>query len=243
MNAQILEFDTNLAGFKVAKILPSKLDELGLSNLLAELKQQDVRLVYWLIDSNDAQANQAAINNHGLLVSQQVAYLTDLTSLNYESRHDDTEKHPVELYQDSQVSHELEQLALAAGSYSRFKMDSKLPQELFFKLYHEWIKRSVNKSYASDIITIKDHDKIVAMTTLGAKNNRGDIGLLAVDANFRGKNFGTKMVVAAQLYFISQGFTLAQVVTQGANTPARHLYEKCGFKSEKSENCYHFWLS
>ena len=81
MKAQILEFDTNLAGFKVAKILPSKLDELALINLLAELKQQNTRLVYWLADSNDVASNQAAINNHGLLASQHVTYLIDLVSL------------------------------------------------------------------------------------------------------------------------------------------------------------------
>lgn len=272
MNTQILEFDTNLAGFKVAKIYASRLNELALGNLLVELEQQDVRLVYWLADSDDCASNQAAIDKNGFLASQHVTYLIDLTSLNFDelglvaagfslrlseeaqaktsgyhgkkicSCHDLEQKYPVEFYQDNQVSPELEQLALAAGGYSHFRMDPKFPRELFFKIYHEWIKNSVNKSVASDIIAIKDHDKVVAMTTLGAKNNRGDIGLLAVDANFRGKNFGTKIVVAAQMYFISQGFTLAQVVTQVDNTPARRLYEKCGFRPEKLENFYHFWL-
>ena len=247
MNAQVLEFDTHLAGFKIARILPSRLDELALSNLLAELKQQDVHLVYWLADGDDVKTNQAAANNHGFLASQHVTYLVDLVSLNFDEKEFVTiypalQKYPVEFYQDNQVSPELEQLALAAGSYSHFKMDPKFPQELFFKIYHEWIKNSVNKSIARDIIAIKDQDKVVAMTTLGVKNNRGDIGLLAVAANFRGKNFGTRIVTAAQLYFISQGFTLAQVVTQVVNAPARCLYEKCGFKPEKFENFYHFWL-
>ena len=270
---QILEFDTNLAGFKVAKILLSRLGESELHDVFTELKQQNVRLVYWLADSDDAISNQAAINHQGFLASQHVTYLLDLTSLNFdvliekepslrallakqskealwiaaphkqhEARNDEIEQYPVKFYQNNQVSAELEQLALAAGSYSHFKMDPKFPQELFFKIYHEWIKNSVNKSVASDIVIIKDHDKVVAMATLGTKNKRGDIGLLAVDANFRGKNFGTKIVTAAQLYFISQGVALAQVVTQVANTPARHLYEKCGFKPEKFENFYHFWL-
>jgi len=272
MNVQILEFDTNLAGFKVAKILPSRVNELELSKLLAELKQQNVRLVYWLADSNDTPSNQAAINNHGFLASQHITYLIDLATLDldklnmvaagfslrffkesqtkvcgYRSLEEKIsyyleEKYPVEFYQDQQVSPELEQLAFEPGNYSHFKMDPKFPQELFFKIYHEWIKNSVNKSVASDIIVIKDHNKVVAMTTLGTKNNRGDIGLLAVNVNFRGKNFGTKIVTAAQLYFISQGFKLAQVVTQVTNTPARHLYEKCGFKPERFDNFYHFWL-
>lgn len=281
MNAQILEFDTNLAGFKVAKILPSRLSEFALGNLLNELRQQDVRLVYWLADSDDFVSNQAAINNHGFLASKHVTYLIDLASLDpaeltekkpslraifakqskkalkklncrevvestvitaFHNNDDDEEKYPVEFYQDKQVSPELEQLAFEPGNYSHFKMDPKFPQELFFKIYHEWIKNSVNKSIASNIIVIKNHDKVVAMTTLGTKNNRGDIGLLAVDTNFRDKNFGTKIVTAAQLYFISQGLELAQVVTQATNTPARHLYEKCGFKPERFDNFYHFWL-
>lgn len=247
MNAQLLEFDTNLAGFKIAKILPSRLDDTALSNVLTELKQQNTRLVFWLADSNDLESNQAAINYHGFLASQRITYLINLTSLDNDkikncSCYDLEEKYSIELYQDQQVSAELEQLALAAGSYSHFKIDPKFPQELFLKIYQEWIKNSVNKSIASDIIIIKNHGVVVAMATVGIKNQRGDIGLLAVDANFRGKNFGTKIVTAAQLYFSSQGFELAQVLTQATNIPARHLYEKCGFKSEKLENFYHFWL-
>jgi dTDP-4-amino-4,6-dideoxy-D-galactose acyltransferase len=264
INTQILTFDTNLAGFKVAKILPSRLSEAELRDTLTELKQQDVCLVYWLADSDDAESNQAAITARGFLASQHVTYLIKLTSLDLDKLnavaagfslrlleeaqakacdyHSSEEQYPVEFYQDQKVSAELEQLAFAAGGYSHFKMDPKFPRELFFKIYHEWIKNSVNKSIANDIIIIKDQDRVVAMTTLGTKNNRGDIGLLAVDANFRGKNFGTKIVTAAQLYFITQGFELAQVVTQVVNTSARRLYEKCGFKPEKFENFYHFWL-
>lgn len=251
MDTQILAFDTQLAGFKVAKILPTRLTASALSNLLTELKQQDVRLVYWLADSDDYAANQAAIAHHGVLASQHITYLVELLSLNPEhlialapplSTTPTPASHQVTLYQDDQVSYELEQLAFAAGGYSHFQMDANFPHELFIKIYQEWIKNSVNKSYARDVIVIKKAEQVIAMATLGVKNDRGDIGLLAVDAKFRGKNLGTKIVAAAEWYFITQGFTLAQVVTQVANLPARRLYEKCGFKPEKCENFYHFWL-
>jgi Acetyltransferases len=133
-------------------------------------------------------------------------------------------------------------LAFQAGLYCRFNTDPNLPQTWFLKIYSKWIENSVNGSIATRVIVIRHDNKIIGMATLGTKNARGDIGLLAVNPNFRGKKLGTKLVYAAQAYFIEQGFSRAQVVTQKINLLACKLYEKCGFHQEKIENFYHFWL-
>ena len=80
------------------------------------------------------------------------------------------------------------------------------------------------------------------MVTLGNKNGKGDIGLLAVGADYRGRNYGRILVQAAQKWFLTNGYQEGQVITQGDNYPAYHLYEKCGYSVEKVEYFYHFWL-
>jgi dTDP-4-amino-4,6-dideoxy-D-galactose acyltransferase len=80
------------------------------------------------------------------------------------------------------------------------------------------------------------------MATLGDKNERGDIGLLAVAADKRGQGLGIQIVNGALQEFKAKGYELAQVVTQQDNIPACRLYERCGFTVEKVENFYHFWL-
>lgn len=238
MNYTLLEFDTKISGFKVAKILSPRLSLVELKTTINKLREQNVKLIFWPADSADEISNQAALRLGGFLGSKQITYLLDLRRLKLVAINDDG----IAEYKEKTASPELEKLALLAGTYSHFKTDPNFSEEIFHKLYHAWIENSVNRSIANKIIVIRHENKIVAMITLGEKNNRGDIGLLAVDPNFRGKNFGTKLVRAAQAYFIEAGFYIAQVVTQKANIPACSLYEKCDFHKEKIENFYHFWL-
>lgn len=238
MNYQLLEFDSKLFGFKTAKILLSRLSFVDLQLVLDKLRKQNVRLVYWPADSCDEISQQAAKKIKGFLGSEQITYLIDLKKLSESPQISSKIKN----YTEKKSNLELEELAFLAGTYSHFKTDPRFPKELFFKLYRAWIENSVNGAIATQVLVVRDDDKIVGMITLGIKNNRGDIGLLAVDPNYRNQKFGTKLVRAAQAYFINQGLSEAQVVTQKADIPACHLYEKCGFQIEKIENFYHFWL-
>jgi dTDP-4-amino-4,6-dideoxy-D-galactose acyltransferase len=240
MDFQIVELDTKLFGFKVAKILSPQLSFIKLQTILDELYKQNTRLIYWPSDSTDTKSQQAANKLNGVLGSEHVTYLLDLKTLDLSP----LVAPEIEIYEhkSASIAIELEQLAIQAGTYSHFNTDPNFPKELFLKLYHVWIENSVNGSVASRVLVIRNNKIIVGMATLGTKNNRGDIGLLAVDAGFRGKNLGVKLVHAAQAYFIEVGFSQAQVVTQKANVPACCFYEKCNFYQEKVENFYHFWL-
>ena len=80
------------------------------------------------------------------------------------------------------------------------------------------------------------------LLTLGEKNGRADIGLLAVDAAVRGQRIGQQLVAAAHVQALAWGYTTLQVVTQGDNFPACRFYEKCGFTPESVEHIYHLWL-
>ncbi|MEI8054723.1 MAG: GNAT family N-acetyltransferase [bacterium] len=236
MDYKLLELDTELFGFKVAKILSPQLSFIKTQTILNELRKQKIRLVYWPSDSTDEKSQQAAKKLEGIFGSEHITYLLDLKTLN------PLQSVAPEIEVCEHIEIELEQLAIQAGTYSHFNTDPNFPKELFLKLYHVWIENSINGSIASRVLIIRNNNKIVGMVTLGTKNSRGDIGLLAINANFRGKNFGTKLVRAAQTYFIESGFSHAQVVTQKANIPACRLYEKCNFHQEKIENFYHFWL-
>ncbi|MCG6533248.1 MAG: GNAT family N-acetyltransferase, partial [Syntrophales bacterium LBB04] len=71
----------------------------------------------------------------------------------------------------------------------------------------------------------------------------GDIGLFAVDAAMRRKNLGVSLVHTAQEWAHRRGLKSAQVVTQEKNVAACRLYEKCGYRIDKVEFFYHFWIS
>lgn len=237
MSFELLNFDSNLFGFRVAKILAPSLAASQLAMLLQTLRSLEVHLVYWQSNQNDEGSRHAAEQFHGFLASNQITYVINLNQIL------PPPVFPEVLYYDETLpSPEMYVLAEKIGKLSRFGVDNMLPDELMRRMYHAWIENSVNRSIAQETLVIKKSTQIIAMATLGEKNHRGDLGLVAVDKNHLRKQFGSKLIYTALRYFIFHGYEAAQVVTQQANLSARGLYEKCGFSVEKMDSLYHFWI-
>jgi dTDP-4-amino-4,6-dideoxy-D-galactose acyltransferase len=237
---EFLDFDTQLFGFKVARLLKHRLTLEELQQLLSDLKKQNVRLVYWATDPTDEKTQQAARALQGTLVDRKVTYVVTLKDLDC-STLEKNQKLTKE-YQPSMSLEELEALAIQVGERSRFGVDPKMPRDCMEKMYREWIHNSVNHTLARHVLVIEQDHHLAGMITLGEKNNRGDIGLIATSEAARGRGLGKVLVQAAQAQFIKEGYTQSQVVTQQANVAACHLYERCGYTLERVEHFYHFWI-
>ncbi len=235
---QLLNWDSEIFECGVAKILPERLEEKELRATLEQLKKQNIKLVYWASDSQDISSQQAARICNGFLADKKVTYLMSLSNYHNVKLADDL----IHEYKEATPSAVLEMLALESGMYSRFKADPNISDAIFEKIYKLWVANSVNKQVALSVLVAKKDQQLAGMVTLGDKNKRGDIGLLAVHPEYRGLSIGSALVYAAQQWFIAHDFKESQVVTQLDNKPACALYEKCGYSIEKTENFYHFWL-
>lgn len=264
IEAKILDFDSKLFDFKVAKILTPKLTTLELQATLMELCGAGVHLVYWASDAKDEGSQEAAKKLQGFLCSRQITYVIDLQNLPTKIEMPEE----VELYTDKDPNIDLETLAFYTGAFSHFKIDPKFPSHLFFKLYKTWIVNSTNGQLADAILVVRRKDQIAGMITIAmerksggsnatlnpnkfsglaqvAPSNKGgvgSIGLFAVYPEYRGQNIGTHLMQAAQINFVRAHLTTAQIVTQGANKVGCGFLEKCGYEVGKVENFYHFWL-
>lgn len=234
---KVLDWDSTLFGIPVALIPQPRLTAEELAGIIADLKQQRIRLVYWPADGEMDPAVVRPLG--GLFVGRKVTLaidfrLADGGPLALAAK--------VEPFTDAMSATDLEDLAVQSGAYSRFSLDPHFPREKMVSLYQTWIRRSVRKEIAFEVLVIRDAGKIAAMITLGDKNGRGDIGLLAVDAAYRGRKYGETIVRAAQRCFRARGYESGQVATQAENIAACRLYTKCGYAMEKVEYYYHFWL-
>ena len=237
MKYQMLEWDTVFFGINVARIEGAYISLQKLEHILSDLKQKNVKLVYW---PSDLKLNQEVINNlGGQLVDIKTTFTVALKRLNLDNF---IPTNIIVPYSLSMPITEIEDLAIQSGEYSRFAIDQHFPNQKFEALYKNWISQSLNKNIADEVLIIQDSDHIVGMITLGEKNGRGDIGLIAINQNHRGKKYGEKLVRAAQKWLIKNDFEIGQVITQGNNIPACNLYKKCGYSMEKVEYYYHFWL-
>lgn len=236
---EMLDWDSGFFGFKVARILPERLQAAELQAVLAELERADVTLAYWACHPDDQGSQQAALLSGGFLADRKVTYCIDAETMR--ERAVAATGSPVERYLDEVTTPELEELALQAGIYSRFRVDPRMPRDKFEGLYRLWIRNSVNGRIADQVLVARETGKIVGMVTVGRKGERADIGLVAVDASMRGRNLGGALVQSAQQWALENGFKIAQVVTQGENLAACRLYEKWGYQVDSVRNIYHFW--
>lgn len=237
MRYQILDWDSDFFGVKVARITQPNINVHELSDILSELKHERVRFVYW---SSDRECENTVVNNLcGNLTDMKTTFAIDLSSLSFDKSFPTD---IVESYTQSMPIADIENLAIQSGEYSRFSVDPNISREKFVALYKIWINRSLYKEIAAEVLVIREGDQIAGMVTLGEKNGRGDIGLIGVDSNYRRKKYGEKLVHAAQRWFLTNGYKCGQVVTQGFNIPACNLYKKCGYFVENVEYFYHFWL-
>ena len=57
-------------------------------------------------------------------------------------------------------------------------------------MYALWMINSLNRQIAREVLVFSDNNDLSGFVTLGEKNTRADIGIIAVDHISRGKGMG-----------------------------------------------------
>lgn len=241
MSVRILDWDSKFFGFVVASIDDPYLDDRGLEDALDHSRSRGARLVYW---SANAQRDGTMIDRlGGTLADRKTTYAVDLrANAKVFEPPRISAKARVGPADPSKDRAALESLAVQSGASSRFAVDPKFPHGLFVALYERWIRKALEKDMADEVLVIREGSELAGMVTLGDHEGRGDIGLIAVDARYRGNHYGEALVRASQRWFVQHEYTHGRVVTQGTNAAACRLYEKCGYAVESERFFYHFWF-
>ena len=232
-----LSWDSTFLGIKVAKIIPSVIEERSLCNIVNEISNDGIRLVYW--PSKRKMSENMTNKLGGVLVDIKTTLTVDMDMINSKEI---ASFDIITPYSPNMSIDQFYSLSVQCGELSRFSVDKNIPQKKLFELYEIWIKKSLSKETADEVLVIYKNKKLLGFVTLAGNNGQGVIGLLVVDKHYRGQKYGEKLVRAAQQWFILHGYRYGQVVTQGSNIAAMNLYKKCGYSIEKQEYFYHFWL-
>ncbi|MFT7589121.1 MAG: dTDP-4-amino-4,6-dideoxy-D-galactose acyltransferase [Limisphaerales bacterium] len=233
---QYLPFDSELFGFKVGRLNPGQLAKTDLTELLSEAKKAGFKVLYW---NTTEDKQSSAVEAGGFLADRKRTYVRDTTSFGY---FDLLGNWFISSYKEDSSNADLIELAYGSGKHSRFLKDPKFGRANFEKLYALWMEKSVSREIANEVLYIEDFGKIRAMLTLGVKNNRPDIGLVATSESYRGRGMAGDLIKSSIVWGINRGYKEVQVVTQGENKGACALYESYGYKLESEEFVFHFWL-
>ncbi len=236
-NVQPLPWDSDFLGYPVARLTTDNLTLREVKDAIDVAKQAGIKLLYSIADPTSTDLNA--------VLRQQGAWLADRkTTFAMSARTIDVKTSISNIRPAIAHTPQLESLAWQSGEYSRFRLDPHFDTMLFRQLYSHWLRNSLNGNIAKQVLAwYNDEGQELGLLTLGEKNRRADIGLLAVEATARGQRIGQQLVTTAQEWAVGQGYTELQVVTQGSNRPACAFYEKCGFIVLHIENIYHLWLS
>lgn len=137
----------------------------------------------------------------------------------------------------------LVELAVAAGAFSRFAVDPRIPREAFRRLYAIWIERSCRHETADAVFVAEGGDAAgepLGLATVAVRGETATIGLVAVSERARRRGVGRATMARFHDWLRDRGVTRVDVATQLANGPACGLYRACGYRPSSFETIYHF---
>lgn len=223
-----LKWDTDFFGYEVGKLSlnDNDLDE----NLLLN---NDFKLIY--IYSNKPLSDEL-IKNHNLFLSdEKIDLITSVSNLNFNNFENEN------LIELTKLDNNLLDLTFQSGHFSRFKIDSNFKDNEFETLYTAWIEQSISHKNADKVIGFFKDDKVVGFITFVLKNNMFDIGLIAVNEQYRSLKIGKQLLAYVFNYSLSKNVDFVTVTTQNKNQGALKFYLQNGFSINKTTYIYHLW--
>lgn len=229
------KWDSDFFGFKTGELHFSGNNE-EFSQMLRTASDNNYRLLYWKIPTNNIENNQlAAVENLFLGDTKMVYQIPAVANLSPEIKQ--------QVHSWNQPPNEqLISLGITSGEFSRFKTDPKMPNGFFEKMYTEWVKQSVQGTMGNVIYYIGNGTLIKGFVTLQFHPDYAEIGLIAVHENYRKQNIASNLIHYAAYIAFAHNLKNVHVATQLANIPANNLYTKCGGTIISSENIFHIWL-
>lgn len=230
-NIKTLAWDSDFFGFTIGQVHITNNDEAyEFENVF---NNSSFDLVYVTVASELIQ-NKISDTFHVEPIENKRTYaLTDLVAPIVTAQH--------EIVEINQVTESLVQLTFESGIESRFYKDLHFDKSAFEKLYRTWIEKSVNHELADHVYGVFISNQLAGFVTLSLKNDVTQIGLIAVDEEFRGKGIAKSLIAYCIMKTVQIGKGTIRIVTQAHNLAACSLYESIGFKEISSVPLFHIW--
>ena len=233
---EIVEWDSEFFGFKVAKINNFNSNE-EFEFIKKELKSNQVELAYVFSEPN-SNVDTVLKTSNVFLADEKVTFSREIDDVNYS-----LDFSFIEEYRDDIVTDKMLDIAIQTSEHSRFRVDVNFMNEEFKKLYYQWIKNAVEHQGNGKLFVFQNKDLLKGLVYLKEiDETKGSISLIGVDQGYRGEQIGTKLIHQAVAHFNNLGKKEVQVVTQKANVLACNFYTKNGFEIIDTVNVYHLWV-
>lgn len=236
---KVLEWDSQFFAKRIARVAVNLLDHDRLDSILRWCVSNQIDCLYFLADASDGTTIQAVEDQGFRLVDVRVTSERPLTSPPVPEDRDVNLRIRPSREEDIPV---LRSIARISFRTTRFYYDTNFPRPLCDALYETWIENSC-RGFDDTVLVAEIHGVVSGFVTSKLIDSKiGEIGLVGVDPNWQGKGLGYDLVNAALQWFFEREVQSAWVVTQGRNSQAQRLYQRCGFLTYLVQLWYHKWF-
>lgn len=236
---QLLPWDTEFFGFRVARLYGNVLTPQIAQQADEFCQQAKVRCLYFLATVEDPTTTHVAEDHHFHYADTRITFEHKLPFKGHMP--DNSPGVALRLAQMGDIP-VLTKIAHDSYVASRFYYDPNFSRRASGHLYETWIKVSC-EGYAQAVWIAEAEGEAVGYITCHVDQapHRGRIGLVGVGGKAQGRGIGKLLVWRSLAWFSEQGLPVATVVTQGRNIHAQRLYQRCGFITQGIQLWYHKW--
>jgi dTDP-4-amino-4,6-dideoxy-D-galactose acyltransferase len=193
----------------------------------------DFKLIYIL--SNEPLSAELVKKHNLFLSDEKIDLITSVSNFNFNNFENEN------LVELTKLDDNLLDLTFQSGHFSRFKIDTNFKNNEFEILYTAWIEQSIAHKNADKVIGFLVNNKVVGFITFVLKNNKFDIGLIAVNEQHRNLKIGKQLLAYVFNYSVSKNVDFVTVTTQNKNQGALKFYLQNGFSIHQTTYIYHLW--
>jgi ribosomal protein S18 acetylase RimI-like enzyme len=239
---ELLPWDTEFFGRRIARVCGDTLKQEQVAEADEWCRSNGIRGLYFLSRADDPATIHSAEQNGFGLVDIRVTYehlMLNLSDPDHALLPAGISFRPVQT--DDLPG--LQAMARTGHEDTRFFSDAHFPRHRAEDLYSTWITLEAQGRAQMVFVAASAANQPFGYITCHLDTNRwaGQIGLVGVSREVRGKGIGKSLVLTALNWYKNQGLKKVTVVTQGKNRAAQRLYQQCGFLSSDLQLWYHKW--
>lgn len=234
---EVRPWDSGFFGRRLAQVTGHQATAPDLEAAIEQARAASVECLYFLADAADRDTVRAAEATGFSLVDVRLT-LERIVANGGAASTPDAAIRPARL-EDLPL---LSALARTSHRNTRFHIDPHFDPQRSDEMYVVWIERSVRGELA-DAVFVADADGAArGYITVSGGDAASSIGLVAVEAAYRGRGLGDRLLRAAVQWTAARGLGRVSVVTQGRSAPSIRFYERAGFTTSLVQFWYHRWL-
>jgi dTDP-4-amino-4,6-dideoxy-D-galactose acyltransferase len=239
---ELLPWDTEFFGFRIARVCGDTLRQEQAEQIDGWCRSNRIRALYFLSRADDPATIQTA-EQHGCgLVDIRVTFEYLPMNLHDPVRPGLPDGIRIRVVQPDDLPG-LQAMARTGHTDTRFFSDFHFARQRAEELYSTWVTLESQGRAQRVLVASSAANQPLGYVSchLNPVRREGQIGLVGVSPEVRGRGIGKNLILAAMDWFKTQGAQEVTVVTQGRNQAAQRLYESCGFRNRNLQLWYHKW--